>query len=279
MTYARQPAAAPTARQARQFTLKFTAQLTGRSERGPDRKVRRDSFDIDDRRAQVSRRIGDGTTAGALSWIDCLLKTVGEWDNLERRKGGGRPLGLAGMRVLETLLGRHGTVAIDFRSGLLEPALDTIARVAGVCRTTVVRALARLRALKILEWVRRTRRTDAEGQAGPQREQVSNSYYFTPERLPARVLQRLPVPKLVRTRANARGLDGRVGEHGNSSSSREGQERNMPAEEDRKLARREAVLAQDRSHYLSARLQTSQWLLASLLVLNSGAAAVPQRGC
>lgn len=180
-----------TARQTRQVTRAFAAQLTGRSERGPDKRVRRHSYDVDDRRAKVSRPIGDGTVAGAMSWIDCLLKTVSEWDDLERRKGGARPLGLAGLRVLETLLGRRGTIAIDFRTGCLEPAIDTIARVAKLGRTTVVRALARLRALKVLDWVRRTQATGRDGEAAPQREQISNAYFFTPEALPARVARRL----------------------------------------------------------------------------------------
>lgn len=182
---------APIARQARQLIAKSTAHLTGRDERGRDRKVRRGSYDVDDRRAQVFRPIGDGTTAGALSWIDCLLKTVSEWDDMERARGGARPLGLHGMRVLETLLGRRGTIALDFRTGRLEPAIDTIARVARVGRTTVIRALARLRELKILSWVRRSQSTGNDGHYGPQREQVSNAYYFTPEALPARVMQRL----------------------------------------------------------------------------------------
>lgn len=183
--------AASMGRQARQLVRGFAAGLSGKGERGRDRKVRRASYDVEDRRAQVFRPIGDGTTAGALAWIDCLLKAVTEWDDVERRKNGGRPLGLAGIRVLETLLGRRGVIAIDFRTGRLEPAIDTIARVAGVARTTVVRALARLRAMKILDWVRRSQAKPDAGDWGPQREQVSNAYYFTPEALPLRVLQRL----------------------------------------------------------------------------------------
>lgn len=184
-------AAAPSARQVRQFTKALTASLTGHRERGPDRKVRRGSYDVADRRAKVFRPIGDGTAAGALSWIDCLLKVVGEWDDAERQKGGKRPLGLHAMRVLEVLLGRRGTVQPEFRSGRLEPAIDTIARVARLSRTTVIKALARLRGLKILDWVRRTETTDNDGRFGPQRRQVSNAYFFTPDRLPARVMQRL----------------------------------------------------------------------------------------
>jgi hypothetical protein len=189
LTY--KPAAALNARQAHQITKKFTAQLTGRGARGADRKVRRGSVDVDDRRARVSRPIGDGSKAGALSWIDCLLKTVTEWDNHERQKGGGRPLGLYGIRVLEVLLGRHGKVAIHFKSGDLFPEIETIARAAGTSKTTVVRALARLKAMKILNWIRRTEKTGNDGLFGPQRRQISNAYWFTPEALPARVLQRL----------------------------------------------------------------------------------------
>ena len=158
--------AAFTARQTRQLTKRVSAHLSGRSERGQDRKVRRNSYDVDDRRAQGFRPIGDGSTADALGWIDSLLKVVGEWDDAERRTGGGRPLGLHGIRVLETLLGRRGTIGVDFRTGRIEPAIDTIARVARLSRTTVIRALAKLKALKILDWVRRTQRTDRGGLFG-----------------------------------------------------------------------------------------------------------------
>lgn len=191
MSLTQKPSPALTARQARQITRTFAAKLRGRSERGVDRKVRRSSIDVDDRRARVSRPIGDGTTAGALAWIDCLLKTVTEWDNHERRCGGARPLGLYGIRVLEVLLGRHGKIAVDFRSGDLFPDIATIARAAGTSRTTVVRALARLKAMRILDWIRRSERTGNDGLFGPQRRQVSNAYWFTPELLPARVLRRL----------------------------------------------------------------------------------------
>ncbi|MEH3098893.1 hypothetical protein [Sphingomonas adhaesiva] len=184
-------ASAATARQARQLAKGFTARLTGRTERGTDRKVRRHSIDVDDHRAQVFRRIGDGSIADAKGWIDCLMKTVSEWDDQERKKGGARPLGLHGLRVLEALLGLRGVIAIDFRTGRLEPAIDTIKRAAGVSRTTVIRALATLRAMKVIDWVRRTQKTDRDGLFGPQREQISNAYFLTPELLPKRVAQRL----------------------------------------------------------------------------------------
>ena len=183
--------AASMGRQSRQIVRGLTAHLTGKSERGQDRKVRRGSYDVDDRRAQVFRPIADGTTVGALGWIDCFLRTISEWDDLERMPGGARPLGFAGLRVLETLLGRRGKIAVDFKTGRLDPAIDTIAKAARLSRTTVISALAKLKALKILDWVRRSQKTDNAGEYGPQREQVTNAYFLTPEHLPARVFQRL----------------------------------------------------------------------------------------
>jgi hypothetical protein len=180
---------APSARQIRQFVREAAARFSGR-ERGEDRKVRRSSYDIEDPRAQVFRRIGDGTIKGALSWIDSILKTLKEWDNHERKKGGARPLGLHGLRVIEALLGRHGGIPIDFQTGRIDPAILTIAKSACVSHSTVVRALAALKRLGILQWVRRSESTGRTGEFGPQRRQVSNAYWLDTSALPSRVAQR-----------------------------------------------------------------------------------------
>jgi hypothetical protein len=179
---------APTTRQARMFIKQATAGLL-RKERGPDRGVRRHSYDVDDRRAQVFAPIGDGTKHGALDWIDAFLETAREYDDFHRGERGRRPLGFTGIRVLEILLGRRG-VPIDFRTGRLDPAIDTIARIGRLVRATVIRALARLREHGFLHWVRRTRPTGNAGHAGPQREQITNAYYFDLAALPAKVRQR-----------------------------------------------------------------------------------------
>ena len=181
-----------TARQARQLTKKLAAELSGK-QRGPDREVRRHSFDEEKPEAKPWRPIGDGTRDGALGWIDCMLEVARDFDDLERRKGGGRPLGANGLAVLEILLGRRGRkrIPIDFKTGRLFPAIDTIAEAANLCRVTVVRALARLRAHGFLRWVRRSRKTGNDGEFGPQREQTSNAYYFDPSALPKTVRQRL----------------------------------------------------------------------------------------
>lgn len=190
MSFTRTPNAAMTRRQAHQLTKQLTAKLTGK-QRGPDPEVRRDSYDVDDRRAQVFHPIGDGSRAGALGWIDCVLKVARDYDDLERAKGGARPLGHTAILVLEVLLGRRGRsrIPIDFRTGRLDPAIDTIAQAAGLARITVVRALHRLKDKGFLCWVRRTRRTGAE--VGPQREQTSNAYFFEWGRMAKNVRQRL----------------------------------------------------------------------------------------
>lgn len=167
--------AAPSARDVRRLPKGASAHLTGRTERGPDRKIRRNSYDVDSRQAQVFRPIGDGTTAGALGWIDCLLKTVTEWDDLERRKGGARPIGFHGIRVLETLLGRRGVIQMDFRTGRLEPAIDTIARVAPVPHHRDARPRPPERAQGPALGPAHPAHA---GQPGPQREQVTNAYWF-----------------------------------------------------------------------------------------------------
>lgn len=180
------------ARFVRQLTKKFTADRTER-ERGPDRAVRRDSYDIDDSRAQVFRPIGDGTKAGAMGWIDCVLQVAREYDDWHRGAGGNRPLGHTGVAVLEVLLGRRGRkrIPIDFKSGQLDPAYATIAAAAGLARITVIKAIARLKAHGFLSWVRRSRRTGNDGQFAPQRKQTSNAYHFDFAGMALNVRQRL----------------------------------------------------------------------------------------
>ncbi|MEK9211703.1 hypothetical protein [Sphingomonas sp. 2378] len=176
------------AREAHQLTKAFTAKLSGKR-RGDDRTVRRDSYDVDDRRANVWRPIGDGTVAGAMDWRDSLLQTAREYDDHHRGDRGVRPLGWTAIRILEILLGVRG-VPICFKTGRLEPAIDTMARIARFSRTTVIRALARLKEHNFLRWVRRSQKTDRKGEFAPQRVQVTNAYFFDIAALPRNVRQR-----------------------------------------------------------------------------------------
>jgi hypothetical protein len=69
---------------------------------------------------------------------------------------------------------------LNFRSGRLDPSYAAIAAKAGVCIRTVATALAKLKALGILNWVRRcAERHDADGRFVL--EQQTNAYAVLPE--------------------------------------------------------------------------------------------------
>ncbi|WP_231639418.1 hypothetical protein [Sphingomonas profundi] len=176
--------AAIPARQTRNLIKATSARLTGKP-RGRDRKVRRHSFDVDDPRAQVFRPIGDGSKAGAMRWIDALIRTAKEFDVVHRKPGTRGPLTPYGIRVLEELLRLP-----DFRTGRLDPAIAHLQKVTRFARATIVRALARLKAHGFLDWVRRSRTTGNDREAGPQRAQTSNAYFFDIGRMALNVRRR-----------------------------------------------------------------------------------------
>lgn len=57
----------------------------------------------------------------------------------------------AGLAVLYSLLFDF----LNFKSGRLDPSYETIAKMAGICRSSVAKGLAALKAAGILHWVRR----------------------------------------------------------------------------------------------------------------------------
>ncbi|AEH63654.1 helix-turn-helix domain-containing protein [Zymomonas mobilis] len=65
----------------------------------------------------------------------------------------------------------------DFRTGRLEPTLETISEKVGFARATVVRLLRQLKEQGFLRWIRRSIRIKKED-ARPQRRQTSNAYGF-----------------------------------------------------------------------------------------------------
>lgn len=166
-------------REVRELTKRAGARLAGRA-RGPDRKVRRHSYDVDDARAQVWQPINGGTRDGGLRWRDALVRTAKEFDLVGKKPGERGPLTPYGVRVLEVLL-----KVVDFASGRLEPTIAWIEAQTGFARATVVRALARLATHGFLRWMRRSRKT--EGEEGPVRKQTSNAYYFEPSAMPRNV--------------------------------------------------------------------------------------------
>jgi hypothetical protein len=173
------------ARETSAVIKRTAAQLTGK-ERGRDPRVRRDSYDVDDRRAQVFARIADGTKAGGLGYIDDLVALAREYDLVHRKPGERAPLGAFAIGVLEVAMRK----CLDFKSGTFDPAIQTIQTYTGYGRNTVIRALARLKAHKFLFWVRRTEKTGNEGGYGPQRKQATNAYFFALAELPRAVLAR-----------------------------------------------------------------------------------------
>ncbi|MCC2978900.1 helix-turn-helix domain-containing protein [Sphingomonas sp. IC4-52] len=77
------------------------------------------------------------------------------------------------LTVLKALL-----AFLDFKTGKLFPAHETIAEKAGCHLNTVKAALKRLNNHGFIDWVRRTARTGNEGEFAPQLEQTSNAYFF-----------------------------------------------------------------------------------------------------
>lgn len=82
-------------------------------------------------------------------------------------------LGQVGLDVLEALYNQF----LEYRSGKLDPAIETIAHAVGHSYAAVHRALRRLRSAGFLHWIRRSEPIEgAEGCAGPQVRQITNAY-------------------------------------------------------------------------------------------------------
>jgi hypothetical protein len=87
----------------------------------------------------------------------------------------GGAVGHTGLVVLHTLIFDF----LNHRTGRLDPSYAAIAAKAGVCVRTVASALARLKALGILNWVRRCAERWADGRFVL--EQETNAYAVLPE--------------------------------------------------------------------------------------------------
>lgn len=144
-------------------------------------KVRRDSFDIDDKRAQVFRPIEHG-----VFFKDALLETFDEFDDWSKKKGERHRMGQNCRKVLAALMW-----CCDFATGTCEPSIDTLMEKTHFARATVVRALKLLWENGFLNWIRRTAKTGLTPDEGPPVRQVSNAYFWDFARMPARCLMRL----------------------------------------------------------------------------------------
>lgn len=90
------------------------------------------------------------------------------------------PLGGVAIEIMELLAN-----LVDFRTGRLEPSIDTLMLKLRRSRDAVVRALKNLRAHGFLDWLRRYEPTGNKGR-GPQVKQASNAYRMS---LPNRARQ------------------------------------------------------------------------------------------
>lgn len=75
----------------------------------------------------------------------------------------------------------YDTLALTFhnsKTGRLDPALETIAKAAGVCRDTAARSLKKLRSAGLIDWVRRCASDISD--AGHRLVQLSNAYTLKP---------------------------------------------------------------------------------------------------
>ncbi|WP_343611164.1 hypothetical protein [Novosphingobium sp.] len=143
----------------------------------PRAGVWRGSFDINDERSQVGRRLGDGSYGQGMSVIAAIRETAFEWiKDLKKEKGRENKLRWDVINTLCAVLG-----FTNFKTGECTPTYEQIAAAAGCCRLTAIRHCAILRENKLLDWVRRSRGGD-----GNRNEQAPSSYMFELSRLPTK---------------------------------------------------------------------------------------------
>ena len=98
--------------------------------------------------------------------------------------------GALGSVALEIL--RYLANLIDYRTGRLDPSLETMMRKLRRSRDAIVRALAALRRHGFIDWLRRYVPTGRDH--GPQVQQTSNAYRLSAPQRALRLLGRLGVP-------------------------------------------------------------------------------------
>lgn len=150
----------------------------------------RKSYDVDDRRAQVSTIHWEVVpdNKNALRFFDHWERAIAQYSSMLRQPGKCSPIGGNHLTVLRALRS-----FFDFKSGRCDPELNTIAKRChpSLSRRTVIRCLFDLREHCGLDWVRRTIKTNNAPGEGPQREQTSNSYFIDLAKMPIEILRTL----------------------------------------------------------------------------------------
>lgn len=142
--------------------------------------VRRNSYNIGERESRFWR-------ASPAERMQAICEAAELHDDAGKKAGKRNgPLGYVALKVLRYLAKR-----VDWKTGRLEPAIDTIARATRLARSAVISALARLKAEGFLEWMRRTEVIEDAVGPGPRVRQVSNAYRLAaPASWAKRVAQR-----------------------------------------------------------------------------------------
>lgn len=152
--------------------------------------VWRNSYNEGQLEDRLWKPIAGGNKRRAKRLLGATLKAARELEEKSRRtvqeqRRGSRNgvLGPVAIRVLEYL---HKIV--DFSTGELAPAVQTIADAISRSYGAVHNALKALRSHGFLHWIRRCRPTESKGEAGPQAVQIPNAYILlVPDRLRALV--------------------------------------------------------------------------------------------
>ena len=126
---------------------------------------------------RIWRRYGDGTARTGKRMHALILKSARRLERESRRKRQGQDagarrglLGDVGVEVLDFLWNR-----VDFLTGRLEPAIETIAEDLGRSYSAVHRALKDLRLRGFLQWERRSKPVENPEPGGPLVKQISNA--------------------------------------------------------------------------------------------------------
>ncbi|WP_268737976.1 helix-turn-helix domain-containing protein [Aminobacter niigataensis] len=115
--------------------------------------------------------------------VQQVLFAAKRYELAERQRGKrSGPLGSVAIEVLEYFVN-----LVDFRTGRLEPSIETIMGKVRRSRDAIVRALKALRQHGFVDWLRRYEPTHNEGR-GPQVQQASNAYRLS---LPEKALRLL----------------------------------------------------------------------------------------
>lgn len=142
--------------------------------------VRRNSFKVDTRESRIwlpFKRAEFNARMRAAEQHDRDNKQPG------KRNG---PLGHVALEVYRELMRK-----VCWKTGRLEPSLDTIAGWVSRSRSAVAEALARLKEEGFLDWIRRFEPVENPDPFGPQVRQITNAYKLTLPAAAAEFVRRL----------------------------------------------------------------------------------------